>query len=117
MCTLVLFLNNLLIAYFSLRQREAQRVKELQQRAAEEKEAKAQEYKQWQEERKRINAENHKTGAISSATFVVNAPKAMDLSLVEAKMEERRKRWMQECQPWRFVEFSCLPCLSHQHVI
>ena len=88
-----------------MRQQEAEAAEKLrkqqsQRRAEEEKserQRKQAQYKAWMEERKAAN----QASSTRSAVNVKVQPATVDISHIEAKIEERRIRWIQECTPWR----------------
>lgn len=50
--------------------------------------------------------------------------KSLDMSFISAKIEERRKRWIQECKPWRYcyspvfnTDKVCNICIPHTNVL
>lgn len=74
-----------------------------------EKKLKAKQYKAWREERKAANSSKLVNTTVASTTFsAVAKSESVDVSMLEAKIEERRLRWMQECLPWRLVGISLI---------
>ena len=61
------------------------------------KEQKIREYKQWAET---VKTSNRSSGNSDSKEANISSSQ-VSVSQLIAKMEERRRRWMQECTPWR----------------
>ena len=80
-----------------------------------EKKKKAEEYKLWMEERKaKLAAEANRPK--SAAKVRPPHSEKIDLSKLEAKMEERRLRWIQECTPWRYGTANLILCWRSEYI-